>query len=59
MSTTEKANSLMDLGDFNKVSLAKELGITRPTLDTRLNGSSEWKVLETKWIDILYNRKFS
>lgn len=44
----------MRFGLFNKKGLAKELGITRPTLDKRLSGVSVWKTLEVKWVDKLY-----
>jgi DNA invertase Pin-like site-specific DNA recombinase len=55
--TTEKANNIIHKSrDFGtKRELAMELGISRPTLDTRLDESSKWKKLEIKWIDKLYN----
>ena len=52
--TTEQARDLLGYR-FSKIELCKELGITRPTLDARLSGKSEWKVLEVKWISALYN----
>ncbi len=54
MTTTDKANRIISLGKFNKKELSEELGITRPTLDTRLSGDSEWKKLEIKWVNKLY-----
>lgn len=54
MTTTEKANRIISLNYLNKKELAEELGITRPTLDTRLSGAVEWKKLETNWIGKLY-----
>jgi hypothetical protein len=41
---------------LSKPKLSKELGISRPTLDSRLRGSSKWKVLEMKWISTLYRK---
>jgi len=34
----------------NKSSLAKALGISRPTLNSRLTGKTEWKTLEVQAI---------
>lgn len=52
--TTSKANTLL-LKEFNKVSLAKEIGISRPTLDTRLV-EHNWKVSETAMVNQLYKK---
>ena len=57
MTTTEQANKIISTGVFNKRGLSEELGITRPTLDTKLTGNSEWKKLEIKWINKLYTEK--
>ena len=54
-STTQKVITLIRFGLFNKRSLSDELGITRPTMDTRMSGKSLWKKLEIKWIDYLFN----
>ncbi len=55
-STTEMVNTLLDEGVYNKKQLSiDELGISRPTLYTRLEGKSEWKKLEIKWISVLYD----
>ena len=45
---------IISFGLFNKTSLSEELGISRPTLDTRLSGLSVWKKLENKWVSKLY-----
>ena len=55
LETTVAAEILINSGKFNKVTLSQELGITRPTLDSRLSGSSVWKKLEVKWINHLKN----
>lgn len=54
-STTENARVLIRLGIFNKSGLADELGISRPTLDTRFVKGT-WKRLEAKWIDHLHSQ---
>lgn len=56
MDITTKANSLILSGVFNKMTLAEELDITRPTLDTRLS-KHNWKKLEAKWISKLAKEK--
>jgi len=38
---------------MTKGELSEELGITRPTLDSRLSETSKWKILERKWISTL------
>lgn len=55
--TTSQVATLIRTGLFNKKSLAAELGISRPTLDTRISGESSWKKLEIKWVDYLYEEK--
>lgn len=57
LETTVAAEILINSGKFNKVSLAQELGITRPTLDSRLAMNSPWKKLEVKWINLLRYKK--
>lgn len=52
--TTFKAKVLLQK-EFTKISFCKELGISRPTLDSRLEGKSKWKKLEHKWISLLYD----
>lgn len=55
--TTEKAEFILRYSDINtKVALSEELGISRPTLDSRLSGNSEWKKLEIKTINSIYNQ---
>lgn len=54
VTTTAKVITLIRLGLFNKKGLAEELGITRPTLDSRLS-KENWKKLEIKWINHLHN----
>lgn len=51
--TTSKARSILEL-KMNKTELAEELGISRPTLDSRLDNVSKWKKLEKNWIGKLY-----
>jgi len=50
---TEAANRLIDVYGYSKIELAKELGITRPSLDSRLSKNT-WKKLEIFWINKLY-----
>ena len=53
--TTEKVLYILTYSVINtKKDLAEELGITRPTLDSRMSGKSEWKKLEIKWINHIY-----
>ena len=40
---------------MTKVELAEELGISRPTLNSRLSSKTNWKKLETKHINKLYD----
>lgn len=47
--TNNQINRLLNKG-FTKVFLSTELGISRPTFDTRLQGKSNWKLLEQKRI---------
>lgn len=55
MTTTNRANKL--LLTITKKELSEELGISRPTLDSRLEGKSKWKKLEEKWITQLINKQ--
>ncbi len=52
--TSGKANILL-LYAFNKVSLSKEIGISRPTLDTRLD-KNNWKKSEIEMVNKIYKR---
>lgn len=54
ITTTDKANNLLNR-EWAKKDLAEELGISRPTLDTRLANDSVWKKLESKWINKLHD----
>ena len=57
MTTNEKVKIILQKSVFQtKKDLAGELGISRPTLDKRLEGKSNWKRLEEKWINYLYNQ---
>jgi len=47
---TEIAMGLLADSFLNKMGMAKELGISRPTLDSRLAGVSKWKPLEKWWM---------
>jgi hypothetical protein len=53
LQTTNKVLTLLGSG-FNKKELSEELGISRPTLDSRLDSVSKWKKLEKNWINKLY-----
>jgi DNA-binding Xre family transcriptional regulator len=53
MRTTKKVLNLIKRKKISKVKLAEQLGITRPTLDGRLSGSSKWKVLEINYINLI------
>lgn len=50
---TDKALALIQI-KMSKSKLAEELGISRPTLDSRLDNVSKWKKLEKNWIGKLY-----
>mgnify|MGYP000429677496 CR=1 FL=1 len=50
MTTTDKAKVIIQF-NLNKTELAKELDISRPTLNNRLNGNTKWKSLEVKCIN--------
>lgn len=52
---TDKVNHLLNSGFYDKKTLAEELDISRPTLDARLSGKSDWKRLEANWIKWEYN----
>ncbi len=56
---TNKVNNILKNSfNFNtKKQLAEELGISRPTLDSRLSGGTKWKKLEIRWVNILYKRE--
>lgn len=55
---TEKVNKLISISDIgNKVLMAQELDMSRPTLDSRLKGESEWRKLEKNRIDYLCRYK--
>lgn len=54
--TTDIVLLFLDKGIYNKRQLSEdELGVSRPTLDSRLSGESEWKKLEIKWLNVLYD----
>jgi len=53
ITTTDKAQKILNTGVFTKKTLSEELDISRPTLDSRLFGQSEWKKLEVNWINTL------
>jgi hypothetical protein len=54
LTTTEKAQHLLLNDAYNKVTLSEILGVSRPTLNTRLE-IGNWKKLEVRMIDNLYN----
>lgn len=53
VTVTDIANQLLNTGKYNKKTLSEELGISRPTLDARLSGVSEWKKLEKNYLKLL------
>lgn len=48
-----KVNQLLGV-HFNKKSLAEELGISRPALDSKISQKTPWKKLEIWWIENTY-----
>lgn len=55
--TNDKVNVILDKSVYHsKVLLSKALGISRPTLDSRIKGESKWKRLEEFWINHVYNK---
>ncbi len=55
--TTNKVKEILSKGVLNKREVSDELGISRPALDKKLNGTTSWKKLEVYWIDRLYDLK--
>lgn len=54
---TYKANELLERSVFNtKRLLSEELDMSRPTLDSRLSGKTEWGKLEKNWVNYLYKK---
>lgn len=53
LTITDIANKLLNSEEYTKGSLSEELGISRPTLDARLSGMSEWKKLEKGHLKLL------
>lgn len=56
MTTTEKVRKLLTI--YTKLEFSEELGISRPTLDSRLIEKSKWKKLEISRINYLYNKNY-
>lgn len=52
--TKEKAEWLAQY--FSKKWLAEKLGRTEPTIRSRFNGDSDWRIAEAMLIDDLYDR---
>lgn len=52
---TRKVESILAYPHFNKSVMCLELGITRPTLDTRLV-KHNWKFLEIQMINKIYGK---
>ena len=46
----ELAHKLLSLGSYTKKELSEALDISRPTLDSRLSGKTNWRKLEIKFI---------
>jgi hypothetical protein len=55
MNTTEKVLNLFWERVYTKTRLAKDLGVSRPTLDSRTSGRSKWKKLEVDHINRVFN----
>ena len=56
ITTTDKAREILERSVFNtKNILSGQLGISRPTLDSRLK-EGNWKTLEEKWINFIYKQ---
>ena len=56
ITTTDKARKILERSVFNtKKLLSEQLGISRPTLDSRLKNGN-WKTLEEKWINFIYKQ---
>ena len=53
--TTNGKVNLLLLKSFNKVSLSLEIGISRPTLDTRLQ-KDNWKLSEVLMVNQIYKK---
>lgn len=51
---TNKVNLLLNRGDYTKTELSEELGITRPTLNTRLS-KHNWKKLEIEKVNKIWS----
>lgn len=52
-----KVQHLLKQSIFNtKKLLAAELDMSRPTLDSRLNGKTDWRKLEKHWINFIYSK---
>lgn len=57
LNTTYKAKEILERSVFNtKKLLAEELDMSRPTLNSRLDGKSKWGKLERNWISYLYKK---
>ena len=54
--TTMLLENLLLIKRFTKKSLALRLGISRPTLDSRLQGKSKWKTLEIGAVEAIYKK---
>lgn len=57
MNTTDKVKSILLIGDYNKTTLSEELDISRPTLNSRLSGKTDWKKLESNFIKQLHKNE--
>jgi hypothetical protein len=55
--TIGKVEVLLERSVFNtKKLLSIELGMSRPTLNSRLDGRTEWGKLEKNWINHIYKK---
>jgi hypothetical protein len=56
VSPTQMVLTLLQEEVFNKITMSEELDVSRPTLNSRIEGRTQWKKLERKWIHHLYRK---
>lgn len=57
MTTTDKVNYIMSNSETlsTKHEMSKELDLSRPTFNSRMDGKTEWRKLEVNYINKLFN----
>lgn len=57
MTTTDKVNYIMTNSETlsTKHEMSKELDLSRPTFNSRMDGKTEWRKLEVNYINRLFN----